>query len=149
MEVCGIVVARESRAQRGRLANDKNRRALLWCGFCRNQAALLLLLHPILWNSPSAPFLRSPVAFLGWRLCRYCCSGCFLFVLRVCLVYRRFTWRGYSVAEFSNREDMTRAVRELDDTYFADRRIRVDYVSFEGVLECLKRTLIKRTTLSG
>lgn len=34
-----------------------------------------------------------------------------------------------SVAEFSNRDDMSRAVRELDDTYFADRRIRVDYVS--------------------
>ncbi|CAM9101998.1 unnamed protein product [Scytosiphon promiscuus] len=31
------------------------------------------------------------------------------------------------VAEFSNRDDMSRAVRELDDTYFADRRIRVDY----------------------
>lgn len=37
-------------------------------------------------------------------------------------------WRR-SVAEFSNKDDMTRAVRELDDTYFADRRIRVDYVS--------------------
>lgn len=38
---------------------------------------------------------------------------------------------GYnSVAEFSNRDDMARAVRELDDTYFAERRIRVDYVSF-------------------
>lgn len=35
----------------------------------------------------------------------------------------------YRVAEFSNKEDMTRAVRELDDTTFADRRIRVDYVS--------------------
>lgn len=35
----------------------------------------------------------------------------------------------FSVAEFSNREDMARAVRELDDTYFAERRIRVDYVS--------------------
>lgn len=35
----------------------------------------------------------------------------------------------YSVAEFSNRDDMSRAVRELDDTFFADRRIRVEYVS--------------------
>lgn len=40
-----------------------------------------------------------------------------------------FGSRRRSVAEFSNRDDMTRAVRELDDTYFADRRIRVDYVS--------------------
>ena len=35
----------------------------------------------------------------------------------------------FRVAEFSNRDDMSRAVRELDDTYFADRRIRVEYVS--------------------
>ncbi|CAM9752067.1 unnamed protein product [Laminaria digitata] len=28
---------------------------------------------------------------------------------------------------FSNRDDMSRAVRELDDTFFADRRIRVEY----------------------
>lgn len=37
--------------------------------------------------------------------------------------------RSCSVAEFSNRDDMSRAVRELDDTFFADRRIRVEYVS--------------------
>lgn len=38
------------------------------------------------------------------------------------------------MAEFSNRDDMARAVRELDDTYFAERRIRVDYVSGVDVL---------------
>lgn len=70
-------------------------------------------------------------------------------MLRVYLVSRRFTWHGYSVAEFSNRDDMTRAVRELDDTYFADRRIRVDYVSYKGVLECLLYTLIKHIALFG
>lgn len=51
---------------------------------------------------------------------RCCCS--LLFFVGV-------TVFGFRVAEFSNRDDMSRAVRELDDTYFADRRIRVDYVS--------------------
>lgn len=59
----------------------------------------------------------------GLRICfgphAWSCVFCFL-----CLGF----WRR-SVAEFSNRDDMTRAVRELDDTYFGDRRIRVDYVS--------------------
>lgn len=50
-------------------------------------------------------------------------SVCF----RVCFALRGVG--GCSVAEFSNRDDMARAVRELDDTYFAERRIRVDYVS--------------------
>lgn len=116
----------------GRVTNDENRRAL-WCGCCRNQAAHLLLL--LLSYGTPLPLVFFVLLSHSWVGGFVGMAALVVFSsLHVYLVYPRFTWRGYSVAEFSNREDMTRAVRELDDTFFADRRIRVDYVSL-GMFE--------------
>lgn len=63
-----------------------------------------------------------PRLLVRWCVCWFLCFLLFILWAVVGSATR-------SVAEFSNRDDMSRAVRELDDTYFADRRIRVDYVS--------------------
>lgn len=83
---------------------------------------------------PSSVFppawVRRPVSCPSVPRLLRACRGV-LCVFRVCVffLFAVVVSTTRSVAEFSNRDDMSRAVRELDDTYFADRRIRVDYVS--------------------
>lgn len=78
---------------------------------------------PVLPPRPGDLVPPCPAPFLFFSFCFVCVSGVGVF------------W-AVSVAEFSNRDDMSRAVRELDDTYFADRRIRVDYVSTRLFVVC-------------